>query len=63
MANNWKITFNDKVSNVVEKGYTVIVNSTSSSRPLESEIKRAAEEDGVKIGGNSITNKYSYEKI
>ena len=58
----YKVTFTDKVSNVVEKGYTVVVEN-NSSRPTESDIKKAAEKDGVKIGGNSISNKYTFEKI
>jgi hypothetical protein len=62
MSYKYKVTFTDKVSNVVEKGYTVIVEN-NSNRPNEPEIKKAAEADGVKIGGNSISNKYTWEKL
>lgn len=63
MGYKYKVTFTKNISNVVKSGYSVIVEGHSSSRPMENEIKNAAEQDGVKIGGNSIGNTFNYEKI
>ena len=62
MSYKYKITFTSKIANVVKEGYQVVVEN-NSNKPNENEIKKAAENDGVKIGGNSITNKYTWEKI
>ena len=60
--NKYKVTFTQKISNVVEKGYTVVVENNSNA-PGIPEIKKAAEKDGIKIGGNRINQTYTWEKI
>jgi hypothetical protein len=60
MAKAFQLKFTKAVSNVVPSGLEIQVIS-NSSRPQENEIKKALEEAGFKVGGNSISGAYTVE--
>ena len=60
MAKAFQLKFTKAVSNVVPSGLEIQVISTSS-RPQENEIKKALEDAGFKVGGNSISGTYTVE--
>ena len=60
MAKAFKVKFTRGISNVVPSGLEVQVVS-NSSKPQENEIKKALEDAGYKVGGNSISGAYTVE--
>jgi hypothetical protein len=60
MAKAFKVKFKRGISNVVPSGLEVQVVS-NSSKPTESQIKKALEDAGYKVGGNSIFGAYTVE--